>query len=279
MRVRSGLLHVRLPNKRARRGFTLVELLVVIGIIAILVALLLPSLSKARAQAYQVACMSNLRQLGAAFIAYASSNKGWLPGPALAANPYHEDWIHWEPTRDVAESRILPYLGDVRVLMCPMGVPERGPTFATGAGNPVYPPYPFSYSVNVKFTSYSYGGNSFDARWGGSFARLGQIVNPCQKVLAIEEDVTGINDGVFWPDDTDRIVTRYSSGSVRHDGNGPEHAGNPRASSHVFDDFNRPYIGRRLCNVVFADGHGDRLQRTKLQYPAYTNPTSRLPPH
>ena len=62
-----------------RRGFTLVELLVVIGIIALLVSILLPTLSKAREQAKRTACMSNLRQLGAITLMYAAENKGWLP--------------------------------------------------------------------------------------------------------------------------------------------------------------------------------------------------------
>ena len=64
-----------------RSAFTLVELLVVIGIIGVLVALLLPTLGKARESARTVKCMSNLRQLGLATTMYCGEAKGYLPYP------------------------------------------------------------------------------------------------------------------------------------------------------------------------------------------------------
>lgn len=69
------------PAKRTRDGFTLIELLVVIAIIAILAAILFPVFAQARESAYKTTCVSNLRQLGTAFLMYATDYDDLFPCP------------------------------------------------------------------------------------------------------------------------------------------------------------------------------------------------------
>jgi prepilin-type N-terminal cleavage/methylation domain-containing protein len=78
------------PGSRGKRAFTLVELLVVIGIIAVLIGILLPALNRAREQGRRTVCLSNLRQLGTAMLAYANEHKGRLPNsnPTNTASDY-----------------------------------------------------------------------------------------------------------------------------------------------------------------------------------------------
>src|SRR5882762_2533342 len=67
------------PAKPVKRGFTLVELLVVIGIIAVLIGILLPALNRARSSAKSVACQANLRSLGQTIAIYTVQSRGTLP--------------------------------------------------------------------------------------------------------------------------------------------------------------------------------------------------------
>jgi prepilin-type N-terminal cleavage/methylation domain-containing protein/prepilin-type processing-associated H-X9-DG protein len=212
-----------------RRAFTLVELLVVIGIIALLIAILLPALNRARQQANWAKCSSNMKQIVTGILMYTQDYKGAFPwrasgqdGPrpdmSKPANqfPGANDWIHWQdistgypgtPPVNINESAIAPYLTvrDERLkelLRCPTDE-VKSHVNRTNIGQFLY-----SYSMNDWVTSKDDVLGNCD--WPSSdFRKITQVVRNAEKPLIAEE--LNPSDGRWIAgSDGDAIALRHS---------------------------------------------------------------------
>ena len=127
-------------RSRRRKAFTLVELLVVIGIIALLVAILLPALQAAKERANAIKCQTNLRQLMTAFLMFAQDHKNCLPGnkhdqPAAGKDPTKLDWLTGYGVGWQGQPKTLwkpPYTGTVYKYL------GKPPVTGTGSGLAAY---------------------------------------------------------------------------------------------------------------------------------------------
>lgn len=229
-----------LARRRRMLGFTLVELLVVIGIIALLVSVLLPVLGRAKDNANRVACLSNLRQLGLAFMMYAGENKGKFPVSARFPTALPEDWIWWHQGRDINQSVIAKYIGKFtpKLFICPSDDLSQRPP-ASPAGQ-----YRYSYSLSYLC----------DGQLG---FRLSIARNSSEKVFLAEEDYRTINDGLWAPIQTDASRNPTGPGfdwmAIHHDKH-KEKLGDGTVGGI-------PNAGRR-GNAAFLDGHAAYVPRS-----------------
>jgi prepilin-type N-terminal cleavage/methylation domain-containing protein/prepilin-type processing-associated H-X9-DG protein len=241
---------------RGRLGFTLVELLVVIGIIAVLVGLLLPSLGRAREQARCAACLSNLRQLAVAANMYADDNRGRFPAPGWIGDPLPDDWNYWEAGLDQTEGVLMKYLGgfDARILTCPSDdvTAHIASTGVAGASDH----YLYSYSFNESVFNH--------------FARTTnpptvlvrtQIINSSEKMLVIDEDARTIDDGCWWAN------ARVAS---------PTNLVNVLSNRHYYNNekvSSSTDLQSGRGNAGFCDGHCEAVERADSSLPHFYDPT------
>ncbi len=181
-----------------RRGFTLVEVLVVIAIIAILVALLLPSLANSKAQAQRIACVNNIRQLTLAWQLYADDHEDTLVNnhgiqeTILRKENWvnnMQDWLTSEGNTNLAQLRsgkLSPYLGgSTAAFKCPSdkSIAQNGPRIR-------------SVSMNSLVGDPGELTNRFNPQMV-QFFRLTQIPDPSNIYVFLDEHPDTINDGFF----------------------------------------------------------------------------------
>ena len=215
------------------RGFTLVELLVVIGIIALLISILLPALSRAREEGKRINCLSQIRQIGMAFSMYADVNKDYFPYASSTGGGHRlEDFIYWQqgpPLQDITQSAVAPFLGRTQISMesmfrCPSDSLGRK---AAGAGGPYF----YSFSMNHRMASN-----------GSPVLKRAAIRSSSEKILLIEESENTIDDGRWvWPGN-------YLS--TWHDSPSRQNTDNARGNA-VFVDSHAEFITRAMSNDVW----------------------------
>ena len=227
---------------RRRAGFTLMELLVVCGIIAVLVSLILPTVAKMTEESRRLTCLNNLRQLGMAFRLYLQANEDRYPRPGTGQP---EDWIKWP---DASQGVIFPYTGvskanAPRLYTCPSDDPlthHRG--------------YPFSYSVNFNVCAYPYA-RALHSRL--DHPQPGQA----------PDDVHPAHRGVTGDDRRRVLGVAAGAGRRRQRAVGAAR----QVARDLVNQQADPTVGR--TNAGFVDGHADWIPRSDTFAPEFYDPT------
>lgn len=196
-------------RSNSRRGFTLLELLAVIATIATLAALLLPSLNRAKSEAYQATCLSNLSQLGIAWMMYKDDNNDRLvetwttykDGNNLVDNP--SVWVKGDMTIAaeavnpdlIKEGKLYHYNENAQIYHCPT---DPGVTIAG-----VKLPSVRSYSMNSFMGSRpaaAPANPNVNLGYMAFFSKISDMPDTSKLFVLIDEDDRSISDGAFVTD-------------------------------------------------------------------------------
>jgi len=243
------------------RAFTLIELLVVIAIIAILAALLLPALARAKSKASQTYCLNNLKQLGLGMSLYVGDNNDVYAGAASANTygPHLEDWIYWRtgantPTVNgvymtLEKSPLITVLGTAgktNLFRCPMDRYDADRvTHAQAGDGAYYYSYEFT-SFNIDSSGKSPGFTTIiDTANRGYKFKTTQVNHPADKLLGVEP-VAALN-----PSDEPPIESQMGSTWVVQCGRWEPY----NSAQTALNNFLTVRHSKK-ADVVFADGHG-----------------------